>query len=171
MNEWKPVYQTYVATSTCRFISRHDLDEDADDRWDYFWSKDTAWRTKNGWAMPEDPAPGDCWEVEGRQAPVRPAMFMPRMYARILLRVRSVHQESLLGITQAEALREGVVRGESGYFEPGETKFPAPTAREAYLRLWDRINGRDAHTENPIVSVIKFEVADVIPTEPVSRGP
>lgn len=98
----------------------------------------------------------------GRQ---RLARFMPRRFARTFLRVTEVSCERLLEISHAHAIREGIELvknpiGRVGFddeyiWKVGEKLVNG--SREAFFSLWDSINGKDAHLQNPWVWVIEFQ--------------
>lgn len=78
---------------------------------------------------------------------LRPAMFMPRWASRITLIVEAVRVERLQEISEADALAEGVTLEEND---------PPDTARAAFYRLWESINGPGAWDTNPWVTAITF---------------
>lgn len=88
------------------------------------------------------PPPGTTW---------RPSIHMPRWASRIRLEVLEVRREHLQEITLAEILAEGV----------------EPATSEAWIRLWDSINGKRpgcSWAENPEVWAIDFKVIGSNPT-------
>ena len=73
---------------------------------------------------------------------------MPRYASRIMLEVTGVRVERLHGITDADALAEGVDRTNTSI--PGY-------ARERFVRLWTSINGNESWASDPWVWVIEFK--------------
>lgn len=101
----------------------------------------------------------------------RPGMFMPRWASRITLEVTAVRVELLQAISEADAIAEGIDRGENfpGWYRgplPGDSaglqeygrnfKIPTAFARLAYRALWESINGTGSWDANPWVWVVSF---------------
>jgi hypothetical protein len=89
----------------------------------------------------------------------RPAIFMPRAASRILLDVTRVRVERLQEISEADARDEGIKDGgcvNCGDPEPCGCLNPSPDPRDAYLGLWEDINGVGAWAGNPWVWVVEF---------------
>lgn len=90
-----------------------------------------------------------------------PAIHQPRDRSRFTLIVTKVRLQRLHDITEEDAGREGIRRNPRGFhwedqfFEP---RAGFPTAREAYISLWDHINGEDAWAENPWIVATTFTV-------------
>ncbi|MEN9631943.1 MAG: hypothetical protein RL077_347 [Verrucomicrobiota bacterium] len=87
----------------------------------------------------------------------KPSIHMPRRAARIFLAVTAVRFERVGDITEADALAEGIMEYEPGLFHwapfaAGVTYYP--TARAAFLALWDSLYGPG----NPWVWVIEFRM-------------
>lgn len=76
----------------------------------------------------------------------RPSIHMPRWASRITLEVTGVRVERLQDISEADALAEGVT------FDPLMHTNP----REAYMHLWNAINGPGSWYANPWVWVVEF---------------
>ncbi len=78
----------------------------------------------------------------------RPSIHMPRWASRIALEITDVRVERLHAITEADAIAEGVMDG--GCLTCGNSSHPAPCGcsdprpdyRDAFVRLWDSINGK-----------------------------
>lgn len=72
----------------------------------------------------------------------KPSIHMPRKAARIFLEVTEIRKETLLDITEEEAVREGL------------------KDRDEFLKLWDIINAKRGYTvnTNPEVWVVGFKV-------------
>lgn len=92
----------------------------------------------------------------------RPSIFMPRWASRITLEVTGVRAERLQNITEGDARAEGITDGgclNCGNHEPCGCGNPIPDARDAFIWLWDSINGKRpgcAWADNPFVWVIAF---------------
>jgi hypothetical protein len=74
----------------------------------------------------------------------RPALFMPRVASRILLRVVDVRLERLQDISAGDAVAEGIL----------PTSVPDPVL--AYRGVWESINGEGSWDANPLVWVVEF---------------
>ena len=82
----------------------------------------------------------------------RPSIHMPREAARIFLRVTDVRSERLQGITEEQAIAEGVIIGLGGE--------PFFSCRDAFIDVWNRTLKKDSNCtfmHNPWVWVIEFE--------------
>jgi hypothetical protein len=77
----------------------------------------------------------------------RPPRFMPRDYARTVLRIKAERTEMLHAITAEEALREGIA--------------PCPDPVAAFMDLWKAIHG---DTRNRLVWRIEFKWEDTYGT-------
>lgn len=90
----------------------------------------------------------------------RSPLHLPRWASRLTLEVVEVRVARLRLITEADAEAEGVeafslVIGFGGV----RRRVPGETAREAFARAWDEINGKRAPwASNPWVWVLQFEV-------------
>jgi hypothetical protein len=105
----------------------------------------------------------------------RPSIFMPKAACRIKLKITNVRVERLQDISKLDAKAEGL----GMISKDGETwKFGIPdsdglpgtddsgwawqdwelTAKDAFAKLWQKINGEESWTQNPWVWVIEFEV-------------
>lgn len=87
----------------------------------------------------------------------RPSIHMPKWACREWLRVTNIRVELLLGISEEDARAEGISQREDGLW--GVADIWRATAKEAYLLLWDKINGPGASERNPYVWVVEFERA------------
>lgn len=89
----------------------------------------------------------------------RPSIHMPRAASRMLLGVTSVSVERLQGISEADAIAEGIERrvdacGEwAHYADTGLTT----DAIGSYRSLWELINGPASWKANPWVWVVEFK--------------
>lgn len=78
----------------------------------------------------------------------KPSIFMPRWASRITLEITDVRVERLNGISEKDALAEGVtLRGMTRW--DGE-------CRAAYKQLWEEINGAGSWDASPWVWVVEF---------------
>lgn len=97
--------------------------------------------------------------------PWKPSIHMPRMFSRITLEITSVRVERLQGISEEDALAEGVKPGDESrhQFKTAHGKHrrfmvgTAMTAKVAYQSLWNSINGPGSWDANPWVWVIEFK--------------
>lgn len=90
--------------------------------------------------------------------PWRPSIFMPRAASRILLEIESVRVERLLGITNEDAIAEGVERWpDENWKSYGKHTGKYTHPRDSFLSLWQSINGPNSWEQNPWVWVIEFK--------------
>lgn len=88
----------------------------------------------------------------------RPSIHMPRSASRITLEVTAVRIERLQDISEADAVSEGIGQYDNGTFglnNPGACM--GPTAKVAYMRLWEFLHGPGFWDANPLVWVIEFK--------------
>jgi hypothetical protein len=96
----------------------------------------------------------------------KPSIFMPREASRITLEITGIRIEKLNGITELDAISEGVDRikpvGDYMFFDYQATEKESPSwfdnAFESFRSLWYKINGRQSWESNPYVWVITFKV-------------
>ncbi|SPD47506.1 hypothetical protein [Cupriavidus neocaledonicus] len=81
----------------------------------------------------------------------RPAIFMPRVAARIVPEVVATSVERLNDCSEADAEAEGIA-----FLREVPDVDETLTARQLYECLWDSINGAGAWDTNPWVWVIEF---------------
>jgi hypothetical protein len=88
-----------------------------------------------------------------------PSIHMPRACSRITLEVISVRVERLQGISEEDALAEGVEQDAQGFHIDGGRHFHAASARESYASLWDSLKPPTGSTwaDNPWVWVVNFK--------------
>lgn len=88
----------------------------------------------------------------------RPSIFMPRKASRILLEVTEVRVERLQGISEADAMAEGV-----DAVSMADIPRQATMSRRAdFAQIWDLINGKRAPwASNPWVWVVGFKRVEV----------
>lgn len=112
----------------------------------------------------------------------KPSIHMPREFSRVTLTVTDVRVQRLLDISEEDARAEGIVcvgtyreadsiasdplvgysEEEAWSHDPGDKTpiYELPgTAKSAYRRLWDSINGPGSWVANPWVAAYTFTVA------------
>ena len=87
--------------------------------------------------------------------PWRPSIHMPRWASRITLEVTGVRVERLQGISEADAIAEGV---RNSLHLPG-----GRFARENFEHLWWTVNGDGSWESNPWVWVVEFKAIEAKP--------
>lgn len=89
-----------------------------------------------------------------------PAIHMPRRVSRITLEVTGIKIERLQGISEADAIAEGVEYrdGSWGIWDAAGSHVcgGSPDPREAYRCLWLNINGPGSWDANPWVVAIEY---------------
>ncbi len=109
------------------------------------------------------------FEIEGNAEPgkTRVSIHMPRWASRITLEITGVRVERLQDISEDDAIAEGL----SIFNEDDANLYYSALAREdkwpdgwhldgpvdAYLELWEQINGPGSLDENPWVWVVEFK--------------
>ena len=94
----------------------------------------------------------------------RPSIFMPRWASRITLKVLGVRLERVQGISEDDAIAEGIdwkqVDNWTKSYLSGVDTYTHFTAKDAYRALWDSLNAKRGFgwDTNPWVWVIEFEV-------------
>ena len=97
------------------------------------------------------PAPDDMCDVEPHDIKLRPSIFMPRKFCRIILEITDVRIERVQDISDQDAIAEGIEF--SGIIG-------GMNAHQNYCSLWSRINGNQSWIENPWVWVVEFRVME-----------
>lgn len=94
----------------------------------------------------------------------RPSMFMPKAAVRLFLQVDNIRVERLSGISEADAMAEGVIYDEDIFknrvYKDYSDKDPdagVDTAIISYRTLWQKINGTQSWNSNPWVWVVEFK--------------
>lgn len=84
----------------------------------------------------------------------KPSIHLPRVFARLTLRVKSVRVQRLQSISEQDAIAEGVT------LPPKTVTMYDGIYRKAFAKLWDSINAQRGHTwqSNPWVWAIEFEI-------------
>lgn len=124
---------------------------------DVLWVRETTIKTPAGVTYVADRV--DHFGAGGRLRKT-PAIFMPRWASRITLQVTDVRVERLQAITDADAQAEGLYRNDADSWQPYEGADPLDFwehPRQAYMALWNSINGPDADFANPWVWAITFQ--------------
>jgi hypothetical protein len=98
----------------------------------------------------------------GSPGKTRVSIHMPRWASRLTLEITDVRVERLQDISEADAVAEGVSNsmdacGRMFWTAPPSDDF-INSARFAYLRLWDAINGDGSAAANPWVWAVSFKV-------------
>ena len=99
---------------------------------------------------------GVCYKANRENQPAsdfctkwKPSIFMPRWASRITLEITDIKVQRLWEITEADALREGILPEKDSFNNPPSLKFAL---------LWDKINGKKYPWEdNLLVWVISFK--------------
>jgi len=87
----------------------------------------------------------------------RPSIFMPFWACRIFLEVTAVRVERLQGISEEDAIAEGVQSVKNSWHWIGADGLtPRESAVDAYRDLWSSINGHDSWDVNPWVRTVEF---------------
>lgn len=103
--------------------------------------------------------------ADWRACPQRPSIHMPRWASRLTLAITEVRVQRLHDITEEDARAEGVFPA-AVYGGNVQTWLPAEhlrsvfyyDAKDAYMALWDHINGDGAAAADPWVFALTFEV-------------
>lgn len=87
----------------------------------------------------------------------KPSIYMPRWASRITLEITNVRVERLQDISEEDAKSEGIEKSDRF-----ENTFMTPagdyaSAKIAFMRLWESINGSRSWNENPWVWVVEFK--------------
>jgi hypothetical protein len=100
----------------------------------------------------------------------RPSLFMPKAACRIFLQITDRRVESLQGISEEDAIKEGIKSMDITdktklYFNYETQTFMARNikglgANESFETLWQSINGKESWESNPWVWVISFKRID-----------
>lgn len=99
----------------------------------------------------------------------KPSMFMPKGFCRIYLEITGIRVERLHSISETDAQLEGTMLT---VFSNGDSEFARLwrdytekyagfyTAKESFISLWEKINGKQSVESNPWVWVIEFKKID-----------
>lgn len=105
----------------------------------------------------------DMTELAPKPPRWRPAIHMPRWASRITLEVTEVRAERLQQLTEEDAIAEGVTTDpQQGLLNGKPATLHPITHRQAFIWLWDRINGAKAPwSSNPWAWVLTFKRVEV----------
>jgi hypothetical protein len=128
---------------------------------DRLWVRETWARSRNNWLYAADAVVSegpqgntDDWDWDASIANRwRPSIHMPRAASRITLEITGVRVERVQEIENQDAKAEGFV-------DPSCTRENMSLARDAFLKLWDTINGNRpgcSWSDNPWVWCIEFK--------------
>lgn len=99
-------------------------------------------------------------EPNDKVIPFHPSIHLPKWASRIWLKVTGVRVERVQDISEVDAVKEGVYLDADvtpdGYTVHGMIHWP--TAKEAFMALWEEINGKEGVDANPWVWAYEFEV-------------
>jgi hypothetical protein len=122
---------------------------------------------------------GEAWESSDENWHWKPSIHLPKDGSRIWLQIESVKVERVQGISEDDAIAEGVQEnlcddpakcpsvlkgdiccGKGEYFRyPVDfDDEPCYSAQESFQTLWQSINGRESWDANPWVWVVSFKV-------------
>lgn len=115
------------------------------------WNGERAWAS---YVADGSPTKLDSW---GWKLSTLPSMFLPRGLSRITLEVTGVRAERLQDISEEDAKAEGVeAHDDDGVTYYGPLNRGHASARVAFERLWESINGEGSWDANPWCWVIGF---------------
>jgi len=105
------------------------------------------------------------WELSPGSGHWKPSIFMPRWASRITLQITNIRAERVQDISHDDAIAEGVCEYCSECRngtpdQPCEGCGAYNKAREAFIKVWDSINGKKPDRcwdANPWVWVVEFE--------------
>lgn len=90
-----------------------------------------------------------------------PSIHMPRWDSRITLEITGVRVERLQGISEDGAQSEGITTkgflDDIAFCNPKNPIVDHPSARDAFIALWESINGAKSWAANPWVWAISFK--------------
>ena len=88
----------------------------------------------------------------------KPSLFMPKVAARIRLKVTGLSCEQLQHISELDAIAEGIEKINGGYKDyTGKIATHVLNPINSYQTLWESINGKGSWNINPYVWVIQFK--------------
>jgi len=91
-------------------------------------------------------------------SPWQSPRFMPEDAARYFITITGVRAERLQGITNEDAITEGIMPPEHAFVMVGNDVDAAISPREEYAELWDTINPKYPWDSNPWVWVYQFQL-------------
>lgn len=107
----------------------------------------------------------DAIDEDGKDLGWRPSIHMPRWASRITLEITDVRVQRLQDIGEADAIAEGIERGEDFFGCPCWKAYGEPAGSDvvfpddpigSYASLWTSINGPGSWDANPWVWAIEF---------------
>ena len=101
------------------------------------------------WAVDYAANPKRVWHQD-YQGKWRPSIHMPRWASRITLEITAVRVERLQGISEEDAVKEGVVPFAASRHTPANF-------RDGFTVLWQSIYGPGSWDANPFVWVLEFK--------------
>lgn len=90
----------------------------------------------------------------------KPSIFMPRDAARIFLEVTDVKLQRLQDISRKEAISEGILEVEPGYYLNYLTNNVVSSPIVSFASLWDFVNGKGTWDLNPWVWAYTYKMID-----------
>lgn len=119
---------------------------------DILWVRETWWKHKGEYLYKAD-------DIDVNEFRWKPSIHMPKKACRLRLKIKSIRVERLLDISERDAIAEGIQKDLLGYIDylSRDDDYWSLDARNSYFSLWDKINGKNSHKENPYVWVIEFE--------------
>lgn len=88
---------------------------------------------------------------------VRPSIHMPRWASRIDLEITNIQVERLQDISEEDSIAEGIIQYWPNQFGLDDWEGCYKTAKDAYMFLWELINGSGSWDANPWVWVVEFK--------------
>ncbi len=92
-------------------------------------------------------------------------IYMPKWASRLTLEITDIKVERLQDISEEDALAEGIIQLDSklGFMDVRKTEGSImPSAKDAFMLLWQSIKGSQSWSSNPFVWILEFkkEVSD-----------
>lgn len=98
---------------------------------------------------------GDLLDIEWKwKLQKLPSIFMPTKYGRTLVRYTDIHIERLPHITDADAIKEGVISEDQAIHYPG-------IHYQIFSETWDKLYPKTPWSSNPWVWVIEWELLTI----------
>lgn len=98
---------------------------------------------------------GDLLDIEWKwKLQKLPSIFMPTKYGRTLVRYTDIHVERLPRITDADAIKEGVISEDQAIHYPG-------IHYQIFSEIWDSLYPKTPWSSNPWVWVIEWELLTI----------
>lgn len=89
----------------------------------------------------------------------KPSIHMPKIAARIYLKITNVRVEKLQDISEQDSVNEGVEESsiDKGWYKNYVNNLLTKNAIRSFFSLWESINGNKSLDNNPWVWLIEFE--------------